>query len=212
MASRIELIDTLCSEEPEAGTPFSLDYLYWLEGLTYPELMKLSRAHEKGADMPLKPSLQDLEEMPATIRRHLAEAMGVPRDKSGEFAGANVEKAKTLDTVARSLLRAGVQIPAGRAELLQVSTVIYASMVTASIGGDVDNLEVSTPEPDWAVGLAEGLIAAVNARAGLKRAQAEQCSTGGTGGECDRPAEKGGLCGPCWELFHGEKEVSCGGA
>jgi hypothetical protein len=165
----MELIDALCSEEED--TPFTIDYLYWLEGLTYPVLSKLMRAKERGEAMPVSPTPEELDDMPATIRRRLAEAMGVPREKSGEFAGANVEKAKTIDSVARSLQRAGVQVPAGRAELLQVATTIYASMVS-SAAGEPDELEFAVPDPSWAVEVAEGLITAVNKRS-LQRYEPE---------------------------------------
>jgi hypothetical protein len=125
MASRIDLISGLCyePEEGQAAPAYALDYLYWLEGLGYVELVKITRGIEKGAPLP-QPSTDDLADMPATIRRRIAEALGVPPGRSGAVS-ASCQKG--LNLIARELKKEGVSPPKGRrAELLAVASALAA--------------------------------------------------------------------------------------
>lgn len=123
---RQEIIDRLCRDEPDS--PYPLEALYELEGLTYPELMELLRTSQATPAGQSMPPLRGRGER----RRRIVESLGVSEATSSEVATA---AASAVDSIAVALRRAGVEIPEGHqprvldiaAQLLTASGVAFVS-------------------------------------------------------------------------------------
>lgn len=150
---RHEIIDALCFDGE--GSPYPLELLYQVEGLAYPELMKVLRAFRKDGTAPPLEALAARGER----RRKLVEALGAEPESSGELAAS---AASAIDTLGVALKRAGLELPArGRAELLQVAAQLLGAML---VNAPAATASVFPDAASRAIAAADALIEAVDVR------------------------------------------------
>jgi hypothetical protein len=128
MAGKYDIIyDELCFEEEDDGSgpksPYPLEALYTLEGLSYIEVVQIQRAICRGEDPP------DWRELEGAQRRDMARALGATEDGADHKLASAAGKA--LDQVRTAAKRVGVtlQLSGPRAELLSVTTALVTSGV-----------------------------------------------------------------------------------